>query len=137
LSIASVSTSGTAFFSTSTTSYAIDASLVYMPFIDESTVQLLTGATQDGPSWTIELRTLIYALNHADTEVSERDITITATGQSVVIMLPFNGEFAFIQLDALQIRDFVVTSTSTPFATWGDGRTFAGMIDEGEMPCFA
>jgi len=123
-------------FATSRESYQIDATLAYQPFIDDRTFQLLTGAFLEGPCWIISMDTLTNALAHPDVDVPEGDITVTATSQSIVMTLPLNGEFAFIQLHVTLAREFVAMTKSTPFATWGDGRAFAGTIDEGEMPCF-
>lgn len=136
MSIASVSTPGTSPFSTSGTSYVIYTTLVYMPFIDEDAFQLLAGATQDDPCWTIPLSALKQALTHPEVEVSEGGVAITAFDQSVMVMLPFNETFAFITLAITQVNDFIAKIASTPFAAWLDGHSVAGVIDEGKMPCF-
>lgn len=117
-------------------SYVIHTTLVYMPFIDEDTFQLLTGATQNDPCWTIPLSALEQALKHPGVEASERDVAITAFDQSVTVVLPFRETFAFITLAITQVRDFITKIASTPFAAWLDGHSVAGVIDEGRMPCF-
>lgn len=131
MSTASVYISGAVPFSTGTVSDVIQATLIYMPFIDEDTFQLLTGAGADDPYWTISRESLSRALNHWDTEVNEGDITITATGPSVVMILPLNGEFAFIRFDAEQMRNFAISMAGTPFVIWEDGRSVRGVI----VPC--
>lgn len=136
MSIASIFAPGTSPFSTSGISYEIYTTLVYMPFIDEDTFQLLTGATQNDPCWTIPLSALKQALRHPEAEVSEGHITITAFAQNVTVMLPFNETFAFITLAIAQVCDFIAKIASTPFAAWHDGHSVAGVIDVGQMPCF-
>lgn len=135
MSIASVSAPGVSPFSTGDMSYVIRTTLVYMPFIDEDTFQLLTGATQNDPCWTIPLSALEQALRHPEVEVSERGVAITAFDQSVMVALPFRETFAFITLAIAQVRDFTSKIASTPFAAWLDGHSVVGVIDEGRMPC--
>lgn len=138
MSIACVFSRGYASYATSATSYAIEASLSYQPFIDDQTFQVLTGANQEGPYWTIPFGTLMDALTRPDVTVEESNgPAITATEASVVMMLPSNGEFVAITFDTAQVCDFVDEVVSTPFAVWENGHSFNGVIDRGEMPCIA
>lgn len=123
-------------FATSGDAYPIYATLGFQPFVDDNAFQLFTGENLEGPQWTIPLSLLTRALESPDATVEEHGITVTATELSVVMMVPLNGEFAVITLDTIQICEFVLTISGTPFASWGDGRSIVGVIDEGEMPCF-
>ncbi len=130
-------TSDVAAFATSGETYSICATLGYQPFVDDTTFQLFTGEDLEGPFWALPLPLLIRALANPDAVVEEGGITITATELGIVMMIPMDREFAAITLDTSHVCEFTLAVTSTPFATWNDGRSFAGAIDEGEMPCFA
>jgi len=130
-------TSTVAAFATSGDAYPIYVALGFQPFVDDSVIQLFTGENLEGPQWTIPLSLLTRALASPDVTVEEHGITVTATELNVVMMTPLNGEFAVITLETRQICEFALAISGTPFASWGDGRSIVGVIDEGEMPCFA